>query len=643
MINFQAERLRRLPPKPGEIWQGGITRLPLWVQADEEGLPDPVRSWAAGWVSLQTRAVLLSEGFTEIAGQSEVLLDTLVDLAYDKKLAGYRPDKVQVCDPAMAEFLHTQLEGSGITVELIARSFILERSLTDAAEASRPYYPMPCGPMDTEGVTPEMMRAYAAAAAELYRTRPWELLDNDDLIVLESPVPDTVLRHVCVLGARGEFTGLCFHESPKVVQRCACCQDSQWMMPGRHWHLRFEPITGISYGDVDLWERYDLPVAGPSAYPFAVCYETKSPYHRPGPTELAFFEGFMRALAQSTEQEFDSGRWTKRVDTFDNPMEFVFTLPDVLAPEKPRDPTLPLANPLVMDRVSAHIDRMLADQEFKTQEEYEAFMQANVFGKKIEDFVPETSLEKAQDIVFRAYSVKGRRQIHMARQALGVDPNCADAYIMLAERTPLQKKQLEYFTQAFQAAERTLTPETFEKHAGQFWKVVETRPYVRAKFRLAECLIKMSRLQEAAEHLRELLRLNPDDMMGARFWLWPCLLRLGKDAQVEKLLKQSKNDKGDCTWDYTRALLTFRQKGETPLAKRHLNQAIKNNAICAEYLMNGKGFPKPTPDGRELFYDDEGYYCADVLAAAWHETTGAAEWLDERIGWSAEPEPDEEE
>jgi tetratricopeptide (TPR) repeat protein len=487
-----------------------------------------------------------------------------------------------------------------------------------------------------------MMRAYAAAAAELYRARPWELLDNDDLIVLESPVPDPVLKHVCVLGARGEFTGLCFHESPATVQRCACNQDSQWMMPGRHWHFRFEPITGISLGDVDLWERYDLPVAGPNAYPFAVCYETKGPYRRPGPMELAFFEGFMRALAQSTEQDFDSGRWTKRVDTFDEPMEFVFTLPDILAPEKPRDPSLPLANPLVMDRVSAQIDRLLANQDFKTKEEYEAFMQANVLGKRIEDFVPETSLEKAQDIVFRAYGVKGRKQIHMARQALAVDPDCADAYIMLAERTPLQDKQLEYFTQALQAAERTLAPEVFEEHVGKFWQVVETRPYVRARFRLAKCLIKAARLQEAAEHLRELLRLNPDDILGARFWLWPCLLRLGKDAEVEKLLKQSNRDKDDCTWVYTRVLLAFRQKGETPLAKRHLNQAIKRNPICAEYLMNGKGFPKPTPDGRELFYDDEGYFCADVLAAAWHETAGAAEWLDERIGWSAEPDFDEE-
>jgi len=642
MMNFQAERLRRLPQHPGEIWQGGITRLPLWVRADEEGLPDPVRSWAAGWVSLQTRAVFLSEGYTEPAGQSDALLDALVDLAYDKKLAGYRPGKVQVCDRATAEALREKLQGSEIAVELIEKSFILDRTLTDAAEASRPYYPMPCGPMDTEGVTVEMMRAYTTAAAEFYRARPWELLANDDFIVLESPAVEPVLRHVSVLGASGEMIGLAFHESRAGFERFVANRGQEQMMGGHYWLLRFGPITSISYGDVDLWERYDLPVAGPEAYPFAVCYEVKSPFHRPGPKELAFFEGFMRALALSTEQDFDSGRWHRQVDTFDEPMEFEFTLPDVLAPEKPRDPTVPLASPLVMDRIAAHMQRAMEGQDFKSREEYEAFVQTHFIGKRIEDFVPETSLEKAQDIVFRAYSVMGRKQIHMARKALQVDPNCADAYILLAERTPLQDKQLEYYTQALRAAERTLAPEVFEKDAGHFWEVVETRPYMRARFRLAEHLNAMNRLQEAAEHFRELLRLNSQDNMSARFWFWPCLLRLGKDKEVEQLLKQSRSDRGDCTWDYTRALLTFRQKGDTATARKHLDQAIKNNSICAEYLMNGKAFPKPTSDGHSLFYDDEGAFCADVLASAWHETTGAAEWLDETIGWSAEPEPEEE-
>ncbi|MBP7052970.1 MAG: hypothetical protein KBE65_18345 [Phycisphaerae bacterium] len=638
MINFQAERLRRLPQHPREVWQGGITRLPLWVRADDEGLPDPIRSWAAGWVSLQTRAAFLSDGYTEPTDQSEALLDALVDLAYDKKLAGYRPGKVQVCDPVLAEHLRDQLQGAEITVELIAKSFILERSLTDAAEASRPYYPMPCGPMDTEGVTVEMMRAYTAAAGEFYRARPWELLANDDLIVLESPDVEPVLRHVSVLGSNGGLIGLAFHESRAGFERFVANPGQEQMMGGRYWLLRFGPMTSLPFGDVDLWERYDLPVAGPDAYPFAICYEVKSPYHRPGPLELAFFEGFMRALAQSTEQEFDSGRWRKQVDTFDEPIEFAFTLPDVLAPERPRDPNLPLASPLVMDRIAAHMERAMQGKDFKTREEYEAFIQANFLGKRIEEFEPETPLEEAQDIVFRAYSVKGRKQIHMARKALAVDPNCADAYILLGERTPVRDKQLEYYTRAVQAAERTLAPEVFEKDAGHFWDIIETRPYVRAQFRLAHCLNEVGRLQEATDHFRELLRLNPDDNQAVRFWFWPCLLRLGRDQEVEQLLRQNKSDQGNCTWDYTRALLAFRKKGDTPTARRHLHQAIKNNPTAAEYLMKGQAFPKPTPDGRSLFYDEEATFCADVLAKAWHETTGAAEWLDEIIGWSAEPE-----
>jgi len=40
----------------------------------------------------------------------------------------------------------------------------------------------------------------------------------------------------------------------------------------------------------------------------------------------------MLALAQTAEQEIDSGRWQKVVNTFKGPMEFKLVLPDLLEP-----------------------------------------------------------------------------------------------------------------------------------------------------------------------------------------------------------------------------------------------------------------------------------------------------------------------
>lgn len=46
-----------------------------------------------------------------------------------------------------------------------------------------------------------------------------------------------------------------------------------------------------------------------------------------------------------------------------------------------------------------------------------------------------SALDEAQDIVYRAWETKSRsRRIALARKALTISPDCADAYVLLAEQ-----------------------------------------------------------------------------------------------------------------------------------------------------------------------------------------------------------------
>ena len=49
------------------------------------------------------------------------------------------------------------------------------------------------------------------------------------------------------------------------------------------------------------------------------------------------------------------------------------------------------------------------------------------------DQCEETSIDRAQELMFRAFEATGAEQVHLARQALKVSPDCADAYVLLAE------------------------------------------------------------------------------------------------------------------------------------------------------------------------------------------------------------------
>src|SRR5207249_4547353 len=101
---------------------------------------------------------------------------------------------------------------------------------------------------------------------------------------------------------------------------------------------------------------------------------------------------------------------------------------------------------------------------------------------------------------------------------------------------PDGQKALPLLEQGLAAAERTLGPEPFTRLAGHFWGVNETRPYMRARLALADCLWSIGRRDESVGHLLDMLRLNPGDKQGIRYLLFARLLELGRDGDFDRLI-----------------------------------------------------------------------------------------------------------
>jgi tetratricopeptide (TPR) repeat protein len=127
-------------------------------------------------------------------------------------------------------------------------------------------------------------------------------------------------------------------------------------------------------------------------------------------------------------------------------------------------------------------------------------------------------LDQARELAIQAAEAHDpRRTIALAKQALALSPDCAEAYYLLADHARTRKEALNLFEQAVAAAGRVLGPEFFVEGEGHFWGLLETRPYMRARLALAEALWSAGRRVEAAEHLGEMLRLNPGDNQGVRY------------------------------------------------------------------------------------------------------------------------------
>jgi tetratricopeptide (TPR) repeat protein len=221
-----------------------------------------------------------------------------------------------------------------------------------------------------------------------------------------------------------------------------------------------------------------------------------------------------------------------------------------------------------------------------------------------------------------------QKRVELAQRALAICPDCADAHVLLAEDAASRKESLEQYEKGVAAAERALGPEIFREAAGHFWGILETRPYMRARLGLANTLWTMGRQEEAINHARDMLRLNPNDNQGIRYTLAGWLLNLDRDEELAQLLEQYGYE-GSATWAYTRALLAFRQDGDTPEARRLLKEAKKINKHVPDYLLGKKPLPMEPPSYYSPGQPSEAIEYAGSFLASWKNTAGALDWLQE--------------
>ncbi len=274
------------------------------------------------------------------------------------------------------------------------------------------------------------------------------------------------------------------------------------------------------------------------------------------------------------------------------------------------------------------IQKLLEENEFESIEEANAFLQeALTSGQPLTLNQEETPLEKAQAIMYEAWSVPGKKRVQLAKRALKICADCADAYVLLAQESAKTLKEAKaFYEQGVQAGERALGPEFFEEQAGYFWGMTETRPYMRARQGLAECCLQLGETAEAIAHYQEMLRLNPNDNQGVRYMLLPCLLEEGDSEAVANLFQQYE-DEASASWTYSRALWLFQKDGATEQTNQELQQALESNKYVPDYLLEKKKMPKQLPSLIGWGDESEAVSYAATALLAWHKTPGALQWL----------------
>lgn len=624
-------RFKRLPQRTGEVWQGGLVRLPAWIDHPTDAEGEPSRPVGALWVCLRTGLIHLALPPDGSPASPEFALTALLEfgLKWSKGLEG-RPARVEVRDAALRDALADPLATLSTSVVLVddmpAVREVLTNFETEATDGRR--FP---GVLESPGVTVGRLRAFAEAAAAFYAARAWDRLANDDLIVVDGGGMPKGMRHVSVLGQGGQQFGIAFFDSRTAFERVL---DVAGRSATRAHGVTFGTLDELPFADADAWLDHALPVAGPQAYPCAADLRRDGSVRRPDARELTHAEALLRALAETTDDELDAGRWRKRVDTFDGPVDLALTLPFMLEAEAGQASTVADSStmPVAAERTGVRIARMIEGRSFASLDEVNAEVdragQRGLFDMPAEEAAGRelTALERAQELAYDAMASEGRLQIKRARQALATSPDCADAWVVLADAASTPEAARERYELGMAAGVRAIGAERFEELTGEFWGHLDTRPYMRACLGFAQSLRSLGRDDEALAQYRELLRLNPNDNQGVRYLLVVALLDLNRNTEAAALLDQYPEDI-QALWSFARLLARFRTEGETARTRTALEDAVRTNPHVIKYLVDPDSIPFDRPPHFTLGSKDEAAYVADELADACNATAGFESWL----------------
>jgi len=238
----------------------------------------------------------------------------------------------------------------------------------------------------------------------------------------------------------------------------------------------------------------------------------------------------------------------------------------------------------------------------------------------------QTPERKAQYMMYEAWDASEVVGQMLAEKALDLWPDCADAWAYLANMSEDLDEAIELYLLGVAAGQRALGQEFFEKNAGHFWGVLDSRPYMRARGGLAIALWEAEEREDAVAHLQDMLELNPNDNQGLRYILMGWLLQMNDIEQAHDLFDKYKKE-DSVFWKYTGALLTFLDFGDVAMSNKKLEEAFVNNPYVPQYIIDQRKIPRQKLPHYSPGKDSEAVFYAQECGCVWAEYKAARKWL----------------
>lgn len=277
------------------------------------------------------------------------------------------------------------------------------------------------------------------------------------------------------------------------------------------------------------------------------------------------------------------------------------------------------------EKMMSDIQRLLAEQDFKNEDELKAFIDQLV-GKKIPSPSKKnmTPAEWAKELIFEAYEMDPDDAMDNVIEALELDPDCIEGYEFLGNTGESMAISLAFYEKGVALGDKQFGGEYLEQHRGHFWGIHETRPYMRCLRMTGEILGFMGKSMESIAIYEKMIELNPGDNQGIRYQLILALLEVDDFKKFEQYDKLFEDDGGTQT-SFNRALAGYKLEGATPETDKLMQIAVKANGFVVAKLNTKKPVNDPPPS-YILGSKDEATVYAFFAQELWQKTKGALAW-----------------
>ncbi len=168
-------------------------------------------------------------------------------------------------------------------------------------------------------------------------------------------------------------------------------------------------------------------------------------------------------------------------------------------------------------------------------------------------------------------------------KSIEIDPTYADGYNHLAN-IAWRKGDWQQAEGLYRKALSFAEPEVKDVPRGDFWGVLESRPYMRALDGLGLTAWKQGKLEEAKGIFERILKLNSNDNLGVRYLIGPIYHQMGNLDQAAAWYDRNADDPHNL-YNYGLVLI---QQNELEMAAEKLIAAIFENPYVAPMLLKDK-------------------------------------------------------